>query len=268
MRCTVGRPRRRAAVCLRALGAVLTVLAVLVSLAPRTEAAGASSCRVAAHRGYHTPDATENGLRAMRRATGLGAEVLEVDVRVSSDDGLVMMHDRSVRRTTLSRGWVDHLTARRILAMRLLDGNRVPALWQVLRLARATDREALIELKKMGTWGSYRRLAGLIRRFGVTRIVVQSRSAARLDRIRRLVPRARTAIVARRALPAAQAVAAGGIVVEQHVVTEAWLDTLGELPVYVWTVDDAVGWARFAPRATVVTNDPRGFLEERPSFCA
>jgi glycerophosphoryl diester phosphodiesterase len=254
----------------RILGPVLALLVVLTGtavLAAPANGVPASRCRVAAHRGDHSGDATENGMWAMRRAAALGAEVLEGDVRATSDDGLVMMHDRSVRRTTTGRGFVDRLTFRRVRAIRLLDGTPVPALWQVLRLARTTHREALVELKRMGTWRSYRRLATLVERFGVGHVVVQSRVPARLDRIRRLVPRIRTALVTRRPLPAEQVAAAGGVVVEQHAVTDAWLDTVAGELVFVWTVDDAVGWERFGPRATVVTDDPRGFIAARPSFC-
>lgn len=110
-------------------------------------------------------------------------------MRVSANDGLLMMHDETVGRTTNGRGRVDGTTAREVHAHRLDGGRQVPYLWQVLSLARQTDRVALIELKRMGTWVSHTRLATLIERFGVQRVVVQSWAVVRrLDRIRRLVP--------------------------------------------------------------------------------
>lgn len=54
---------------------------------------------VIAHRGA-SADAPENTLAAVDLAADVGADVVEVDVRVSADGELVVMHDTSLRRTT------------------------------------------------------------------------------------------------------------------------------------------------------------------------
>ncbi len=70
-----------------------------------------------AHRGGSL-EAPENTLAAFRRAVGLGAEMLELDVRATRDGELVVMHDETVDRTTDGTGAVADL---RLAAVRELD---------------------------------------------------------------------------------------------------------------------------------------------------
>ena len=64
---------------------------------------------IIAHRGSneHYP---EHSLAAYRQAVAEGADGLECDVRLSRDGHLVLHHDRTVRRTTGSRGVVSDMT--------------------------------------------------------------------------------------------------------------------------------------------------------------
>ncbi len=55
--------------------------------------------RIVAHRGASW-DAPENTLAAFRRAWALGAEAVELDVRVTGDGEVVVIHDASTKRTT------------------------------------------------------------------------------------------------------------------------------------------------------------------------
>lgn len=72
---------------------------------------------LAAHRGGSL-EAPENTMAAFRRAVGLGAEMLELDVRATRDGHLVVMHDETVDRTTGGTGAVVDL---RLPAIRELD---------------------------------------------------------------------------------------------------------------------------------------------------
>jgi glycerophosphoryl diester phosphodiesterase len=60
---------------------------------------------IAAHRGS-SGSAPENTLAAFRRATDEGADMIELDVRFSRDLYPVVIHDRTLRRTTNGRGRV------------------------------------------------------------------------------------------------------------------------------------------------------------------
>ena len=65
--------------------------------------------QVIAHRGGKGL-APENTLAAFRRATALGVDVLEMDLRQSADGVPIVLHDRRVDRTTDGRGRVDSLS--------------------------------------------------------------------------------------------------------------------------------------------------------------
>jgi len=80
---------------------------------------------VIAHRACpnHAP---ENSLLGIQRAAALGADVVEVDVRLTLDGRPVLVHDRTLRRTT---GLVGPPYLRResaVTAREIGDGERVP----------------------------------------------------------------------------------------------------------------------------------------------
>lgn len=52
----------------------------------------------------------ENTLRSFRRAAEEGADALELDLRVTHDGHLVVLHDPTVDRTTSGTGSVHELT--------------------------------------------------------------------------------------------------------------------------------------------------------------
>src|SRR3989304_3660353 len=106
-----------------------------------------------AHRGAsgHAP---ENTLAAFQTAAEMGAHMIELDLHSSLDNELVVIHDRSLKRTTRSRGSVDRSTLK---ALRTLDagswfngryrGERIPILQEVLDLVGPHAR-LNVEIKK------------------------------------------------------------------------------------------------------------------------
>ncbi len=73
--------------------------------------------RLFAHRGA-SARAPENTLEAFRLARELGVPYLELDVHLSADGELVVIHDSSVSRTTGRRGRVENMT---VAELRKLD---------------------------------------------------------------------------------------------------------------------------------------------------
>ena len=86
--------------------------------------------------------APENSLEAIRRCIELGVDVVEVDVRMSADGHLIVIHDDSVDRTTDGTGLVREKTLEELLQLRLKSGaggrdarltdERIPTLEDVL----------------------------------------------------------------------------------------------------------------------------------------
>lgn len=93
---------------------------------------------VVAHRGS-SGTAPENTMAAFMAAAAAGADLIECDVRFSSDLACVIMHDRTVRRTTdgwgqvhrLSLAELRHMDAGRWFSPRFA-GERIPTLAEIL----------------------------------------------------------------------------------------------------------------------------------------
>ncbi|MGA9120622.1 MAG: glycerophosphodiester phosphodiesterase family protein [Bacteroidota bacterium] len=123
-----------------------------------------SAMTVIAHRGS-SGTAPENTMVAFRRAAAAGADMIELDVRLTADDVLVVFHDRQLRRTTNGRGAVRNRT---VDELNRLDagswfshryaGEQIPALITVL--AQLPGRVGLnIEVKTDGDRRSASKLA-------------------------------------------------------------------------------------------------------------
>lgn len=77
-------------------------------------------------------DAAENSLTGIARAQLLAADAVEIDVRVSRDGQPVLMHDRTMRRTTGAIGPTRWRTAKAISTLRLPNGEPVPTFAEAL----------------------------------------------------------------------------------------------------------------------------------------
>lgn len=95
---------------------------------------------VASHRGTHN-DFPENSMAAFKRGIEIGVDVIEMDVRHTKDDSLVIMHDATVDRMTNGKGAVADFTYEEIRKLRLkfngvLTDEKIPSLEEALNLAR------------------------------------------------------------------------------------------------------------------------------------
>jgi len=102
------------------------------------------------HRGApENPKYAENTIGSFRRAIWKGANALEFDVRRTKDGKLVVIHDRTVDRTTNGSGRVSDLTYTQIAMLDAGFGDMVPTLEAVLH---SFGRQVLlnIELKEQG----------------------------------------------------------------------------------------------------------------------
>ncbi len=97
-----------------------------------------------AHRGASALAEHENTLESFQIAMDLGADMVEFDVRKTSDDALIVYHD-----PTIDGKRVRDLTYNRINDIARQDGYRVPKLVEVLDLCRGKIHLD-IELKESG----------------------------------------------------------------------------------------------------------------------
>lgn len=99
-----------------------------------------------AHRGF-SGLYPENTILAFKKAIESGVEFLEMDLHLTRDRKVIIMHDESFERTTDGKGWVwdvDLSDARKFDAGL---GERLPTLDEVIKLVRPTTVRLCLELK-------------------------------------------------------------------------------------------------------------------------
>jgi glycerophosphoryl diester phosphodiesterase len=100
------------------------------------------------HRGARAYE-PENTLRSFERALQIGVNAVELDVRKTKDNHLVVIHDANISKTTNGKGLVNKLTLEEIKGFSTEKGERIPTLKEALDFI---DKKVkiLIELKEQG----------------------------------------------------------------------------------------------------------------------
>jgi len=117
-------------------------------------AARHGSLRIAAHRGF-SRRFPENTVLAFQEAVNAGANECEIDLMLTRDDQIVVIHDRILDRTTNGFGFVADHDLEHILALDAgakfdsrFAGTLVPTLADTLLWAKQTDTRLAIEMKE------------------------------------------------------------------------------------------------------------------------
>ncbi len=128
----------------RLAAAALANVAALVACAPAPPPA--APLIVIGHRG-NPVDAPENTIASLHSAFAAGSDVVELDIRLTRDGTLVVMHDETVNRTTSGHGAIAELTLAELKALDAgswkdarFAGERVPTLAEALHAARGKGR--------------------------------------------------------------------------------------------------------------------------------
>ncbi|MFH9421978.1 glycerophosphodiester phosphodiesterase [Streptomyces sp. NPDC017529] len=133
----------------------------------------------------------ENTLRSFVRAEREGLDVIELDLHLSKDGALVVMHDADVDRTTDGTGPVADRTLAELRELDAGDGERVPVFEEIVDAVRAPLQA---EIKDAA---AARVLADVLRARDLTgRVQVISFHDEALATVARLLPGVRTALVA------------------------------------------------------------------------
>ncbi|MFE7278159.1 glycerophosphodiester phosphodiesterase [Streptomyces sp. NPDC057623] len=135
----------------------------------------------------------ENTLRSFVAAQQAGLDVIELDLHLSKDGALVVMHDTDVDRTTDGAGAIADKTLAELRALDAGRGERVPVFEEVLDAVRSPLQA---EIKDVA---AARALAEvMIKRDLVSRVEVSSFHDDAVAETARLVPGVRTALIASR----------------------------------------------------------------------
>ena len=154
---------------------------------------------ILAHRGA-SAYAPENTLEAFRLALEMGADGFELDVHLSRDGHLVVIHDESVNRTTNGTGEVRDLTLAELKALDACNGKeayrgaKIPTLEEVFELIKDTHHIVNVELKTDNYLypGLEEQCLELVARMGLEdRVIYSSFNHYTLMKMRQLKPDAK-----------------------------------------------------------------------------
>lgn len=216
---------------------------------------------VQGHRGASAL-APENTLAAFRKAMALGADGMEMDLQLTRDGAVVVIHDDTLERTTDGRGRVTDLTLAEVKRAdagvkfgSAYRGERIPTLTEVIDLVKAggNDRVRLnLEIKfgegREGTPEEIEeRVLAILRAAGfVERVTVQSFHHPSPAKLKGLEPRIPTGLLVGARQPPPDPVSlvreyrADYYAPEHRLVTPELVQALHQagIPVVTWTVNE------------------------------
>jgi glycerophosphoryl diester phosphodiesterase len=160
-------------------------------------------CVPSAHRGEHTR-ASGNSIEAIRAAAGI--PYIEIDIRGTADNELVLFHDRRLSSTNVRGGDrllgqpISSLSREELNLIRLPDGSRIPKLRMVLREVQGGSGMLMLDIKSASP-RDYTRVMGEVEEVGAeSHVVVQCPTKAILQFMRSRYPK--VAVLARAHAPA------------------------------------------------------------------
>ena len=135
----------------------------------------------------------ENTLRSFMAAQQAGLDLIELDLHLSKDGALVVMHDAEVDRTTDGSGSIAEKTLGELRTLDAGRGERVPVFEEVLDAISTPLQAEIKDVAAARALGEVMRARDL-----VGRVEVSSFHDEAIDEITRLVPGVRTALIASR----------------------------------------------------------------------
>ncbi len=133
----------------------------------------------------------ENTFLGIEKAILNSMEGVEIDVRLTKDKQLVVIHDETVDRTSKSKGLVSEMTLDELKKLDFGKGEKIPTLQEVMSITREAGIELAIELKEPSC---EKKVAMLIKKNNsYKRCIVKSFNHKYLLKIKEIDPEIRTA---------------------------------------------------------------------------
>lgn len=117
-----------------------------------------------AHRGAKGYE-PENTLQAFQKALDLKADGIELDVHLSADGHLMVIHDETIDKTTNGKGFVNTLSLTELKSFTIAVNHTIPTLQDVFDLV---DKKCLINIELKSS-DSYKKVVALIETYVATK---------------------------------------------------------------------------------------------------
>lgn len=229
-----------------------------------------SRTQITAHRGFSAV-APENTMYAFQEAVDIGSDYIELDVQLSADGEVVVMHDSKVDRTTDGTGKVEDMTyaqlqeltaAYRYSKNEIYYDAKIPLLSEVLEEV-GDDILLNIEIKDAGNTAlTAEKTVELVREYGLeSACYITSFSYNVLKKVKELEPKIKTGLIANTAATAftrlenIDAISINYLMASPSVINTAHQN--GKR-VFVWTVDSEDDMKKMIAMGVdnIITNRP------------
>lgn len=158
-----------------------------------------------AHRGASAYE-PENTLSSFAKAVEMKADAIELDIQLTRDDEIVILHDETLERTSTGTGWVKDYT---LAALREFDfrfpkkfpdhkAEKIPTMQEVFELIRPTPLSINIELKTGVVFyrDIERRIIDMTHAYGMEdRVIYSSFNHYTIQKIQKMDPEAKTGLL-------------------------------------------------------------------------
>ncbi len=152
--------------------------------------------KIIAHRG-HLMDLPENAAGSIKKVLKLTPDYIEIDIAVTKDNKIILLHDPDLERTTNGRGWVRDKTLREIKELCLknpegkITSESLPALDEVMEIMKKQNTDLQIDAKY---YDSYKIVEALLQRINnndMGKTVITSTNLKFLKKVRKADPNIR-----------------------------------------------------------------------------
>ena len=103
----------------------------------------------------------ENTLLSFQKAIDIGVDGIELDVHLSSDGAIMVIHDETLDRTTNGKGFVNELSLQELKTFQIEKENTIPTLIEVFDLV---NKHCFINIELKGK-GTYKPVINLIEHY-------------------------------------------------------------------------------------------------------
>ena len=226
---------------------------------------------VTAHRGAAAIE-PENTLRGFRYALGLGAHRVELDVHLSHDNQLIVMHDANVERTTDGSGAIAQMSVAEIKQLDAGQGERVPTLQEVIELFQEhwqNGGESKLQIELKGPNTAAPTVEAIVKNNIADKVVLSSFDETQLTAAMQLLPETTyvflTAKLEPDPLEIALHIGASGVHLNHKLATREWVERVhaAGLHARVWNIDEVerMKWAIDLGVDGIGSNDPKLLLD-------
>lgn len=231
-----------------------------------------------AHRGF-SARYPENTMLAFQKAAETGCNGIELDIHLTADRQIVILHDEEVDRTTNGHGLVKDMTLAELQALDAGRGEKIPTLGEYLDFVAGTRLLTNIELKNSIFWyeGMEAMVIDMLRRRGLqNRVLFSSFNHYSMARCKELAPEIDCGLLTWDWIIDAGAYARrcgmNALHPEYHNVTPAIADEIhiNGIEINAYTVNDRAEIERLLGLGVsgIITNDPEllcRVIQEYPS---